>query len=196
METQNNNQINTSPKNLKLLLIPIILIAIIAIGVLGFFIFNKNKSVDDPQFIDDKEKEQIQRNSIPGSAEFEKEGVIFSYPSDYKLNELEKGYYVVYKKSTSIPGEAGINIDTRRQGDNSKYNEAVQAGRDSLLEPKEKEIPGGVKMYGTIKEGIGEGIPTLYVFLKYDSGAIKIEHSGEILNEAVFDRVVNSIKFN
>ncbi len=196
MENQNNNQLNTSPKNLKKLLIPVVLIMIIAIGGLGFFIFNKNKSADDPQFINDKEKEQIERKSIPGSTEFEKNGISFSHPADYKINELEKNYYVVSKEEVSIPSEAGINIDTRRLGTNSNFDQAVTAGRNNLVNPKEKEIPGGVKMYGTIKEGAEKGIPTLYVFLKYGNNAIKVEHSGEILNEAVFDQIVTSIKTN
>ncbi|MBP9716851.1 MAG: hypothetical protein KBD51_02805 [Candidatus Levybacteria bacterium] len=196
MENQNNNQLNSNPKNLKKLLIPIFLIIIIAIGVLGFLIFNKNKSSDDPQFIDDKEKEQIERQSIPGASEFEKDGISFSHPADYKVNELEKNYYVVFKEGKSIPSEAGINIDVRRTGVNKSYEQALKAGRESLTEQVEKEIPGGVKMFGKIKEGLGAGIPTLYVYLKHGDGAIKVEHSGEILNEAVFDQVVNSIKIN
>lgn len=169
-------------------------IGTIAAGILGIFLLNKNTS--SPQFIDDKGKEQIQRTSIPGSTEIKKDGISFSYPSDYKLNDLEENYYVVFNESTSIPSEAGINIDARRTGTNSNYDQALQDGRNYLLEPQEKEILNGVKMYGTIKEGLGEGIPTLFVFLKYGDGAIKIEHSGEILNEAVFDQVVNSIKIN
>ncbi len=196
MENQNNNLHNTSPKNLKKLFIPVVLIVIIGIGILGFFIFNKNKSVDDPQFIDDNEKEQIERTSIPGATEFEEDGITFSYPSDYKFNELEKSYYVVFKDGESIPSEAGINIDARRQGVKNNYDQALKAARNNLNSPMEKEIPGGVKMYGTIKDGVGAGIPTLYVFLKYGQGALVVEHSGEILNEAVFDQVVNSIKIN
>lgn len=171
-----------------------VVIGVIAAGILGLFLFNKNTS--SPQFIDDKGKEQIQRTSIPGSTEIKKDRISISYPSDYKFNELEKDYYVVFKEGESIPSEAGINIDARRTGANSNYDQAVQDGRNYLLEPQEKEILNGVKMYGTIKEGLGEGIPTLFVFLKYGDGAIKIEHSGEILNEAVFDQVVNSIKIN
>ena len=196
MGNQNNNQLNTNPNNLKKLFILIALIIIVMVGILGFFILNKNKSVDDPQFIDDKEKEQIERQTIPGSTEFEKDDISFSFPSDYKANELEKGYYVVSKESASIPSEAGINIDTRRNGVNKSYEQAVEAGRENLTELVEKQIPNGVKMFGTIKEGIGKGIPTLYVYLRYGQGALVVEHSGEILNEAVFDQVINSIKIN
>lgn len=195
MENQNNIQLNSSPKNLKKLLIPVVFLVLIVVVILGFLLL-KDKKSNDQAFIDDKEKEQIQRTSIPGSTEFEKDGVSFSFPSDYETNELEKGYYVVFKEGESIPSEAGINIDARRQDANSNFDEAVKTGRNNLLEPKEKQIPEGVKMYGTIKEGIGKGIPTLYVYLKYDKGAIRVEHSGEILNEAVFDQIVNSIKIN
>ena len=195
MENQNINQSIQKPKNLKKLLIPIILVTLIVLGILGFFLVIDKKS-NSPEFVNDTSKAQIQPKNIPGSNEFERDDVSFSFPSDYKTNELEKGYYVVFKESTSIPGEAGINIDTRRQGVKKSYEQSVEAARDSLNSPVEKEIPGGIKMYGTIKEGIGKGIPTLYVYLKYDQGALVVEHSGEILNEAVFDQVVNSIKIN
>lgn len=193
MENQ-NNQLNVSSKNFKKFLIPLVLIAIIAIGITGFFVLDKISN--NPEFIDEETNEQIQRTSIPGSTKFEKDGVSFSFPSDYKTNELEKSYYVVFKEGKSIPSEAGINIDARRQGVKKSYEQAVEAARNSLLGPKEKQIPNGVKMYGIIKEGIGKGIPTLYVYLRYDQGALVVEHSGEILNEAVFDQVVNSIKIN
>lgn len=194
MDIQNTNQIKTGSINHKKILVPLILIIIIVL-IAGIYIFNKNKTSDEAQFIND-DSSQIERSSIPGATEFEEDGITFSYPSDYKFNELEKSYYVVFKDGESIPSEAGINIDARRTGTNSNYDQAVQDGRNNLLEPQEKEVLNGVKMYGTIKEGLGEGIPTLFVFLKYGDGAIKVEHSGEILNEAVFDQVVNSIKIN
>lgn len=194
MENQNNSSQTNNRKAPTKALVLFGAIGVIILVAVGFFIFNKNKASNDPQFIDDKEKEQIERQSIPGSTKFEKDGLSFSFPSDYKVEEREKGYYVVFKNENKTLGEAGISIDARRNEVNKNYEQAIKAGRNSLNEQVEKEIPGGIKMFGKIREGLGKGIPTLYVFLKYGDGAIKVEHSGEILNEAVFDQVINSIK--
>lgn len=192
MDYQN---ISTSTnKNFKLILVLVGVIGLIILAAIGFFIFNKTKTPKGPTFVDDTSTKQIEKKSIPGSSEFEKDDVSFSYPSDYKAEEREKGYYVVFKDENKDLGEAGINIDTRRQGENANFSDAVNAGRNNLVGSREKQIPSGVKMFGTIKEGVGKGIPTLYVYLKYGNGAVVVEHSGEILNEAVFDQVVASIK--
>lgn len=200
MDYQNTSTSPSSRKIPKRTFILLGVIGILILGVIGFFIFNKTKAPKGPAFIDDASTQQIERGSIPGSSEFKKDGITFSYPSDYELEETKIGYYVIYKPRKSkelesgITLESGINIDSRRQGENANFSDAVNAGRNNLVGSREKQIPSGVKMYGTIKEGAGKGIPTLYVYLKYGNGAVVVEHSGEILNEAVFDQVVASIK--
>lgn len=198
-----NQHISTSSNNRKFLKKPFVLLGVIGIlilGTIGFFIFNKTKTPTGPAFVDDNSTQQIERGSIPGSSEFKESGVTFSYPSNYEFEETKKGYYVIYKPRTSkelesgITLEAGINIDTRREGVNANYSEAVAKGKSNLTEEVEKEIPNGIKMFGKSKDGTG--IPMLSVYKKYGSGALVVETSGENINEAVFDQVVNSIKTN
>ena len=79
---------------------------------------------------------------------------------------------------------------------NSDYEMAVQKAKANRTNLAERQIPGGIKMYGLIKEGPKQGTSALNVYLKFEDGAIAIETSGQNMNEATFDLVANSIKIN
>jgi hypothetical protein len=182
--------INTpKERKYKLLAISIISLSIIFLGAL---FINRSHSEDSANVTDDVNV--IEKGSISGFEMLDGEKISFDYPSDYQAEEREKGYYVIFKDERSTLSEAGINIDTRMEGSNSNYETAVDEARNSLSNQAEKEIPNGIKMYGELKEGLGKGLPTLYVFLKDGNGAVKIEHSGEIINEAIFDLIVQSVR--
>ncbi len=174
----------------------VIIILVLVAGVFTYKIKSNNTQIARTQVNSQTPSQNKIQESIPTYSDFKKEEVTFKYPSGYNAKELEKGYYFVSKDEKKVLGEAGISVDTRLKDVNAIYFQAVTAGRNNLSGVVEKEIPNGIKMYGKIKEGLGKDIPTLYVFIKSGNGAIVIESSGEIINEEVFDYLVNSIKLN
>ena len=200
MENQDSQQTGprlniSNSKRIKFLAISLVFFSIIG----SIVIFTRNKSQEENQKTGvtiSPPSPVIERPAIVGWSTYEAGSITFDYPVDYEIEEREKGFFAIVKNSNEASGESEITIDTRRQGVNSNYKEAIGNARSNLSQQVEKEIPNGIKMYGKVKEGLGKGISVLSVYLQYGQGALVIESSGEILNEAVFDQVVNSIKTN
>lgn len=199
MENQDSQQIGlrlniSNSKRIKFLAISLVFFSIIG----SIVIFTRNKSQEENQKTGvtiSPPSPAIERPAIVGWTTYEAGSITFDYPTNYKIEEREKGFFAIVKNSNEASGESEITIDTRRQGVNSNYKETIGNARSNLSQQAEKEIPNGIKMYGKVKEGLGKGISVLSVYLQYGQGALVIESSGEILNEAVFDQVVSSIVF-
>lgn len=180
--------------NKKLLPLVAIVGTILIIGAVAFLFLNRNKQTVNQT--PEESSLSIPQESIGGVNKFEAEDVTFSTPPGYKVKEREKGLYVIISES-GTQGGSEITVDTRRaEGINSDYDVAIENAKTNRTELTEKEITGGIKMYGLIKEGPEQGTPSLNVYLKYGDGAIAVETLGQNMNEATFDLIANSIKIN
>ncbi len=186
-----NQQPNNSMSK-KMLPVFIAVGTILVLGAGAFLFLNQGK-----QTVDQTTKESsfsIPKASIGGVSKFEAKEVTFFTPPGYKVEEKEKGFYVIVSESGTT-NSYEIIVDTRKaEGINSDYGAAVEKTKANRTDLAEREIPGGIKMYGLIKEGPEQGTPVLNVYLKYGVGAIAVETSGQDMNEATFDLVANSIK--
>ena len=190
----NNKQVRGRKKYIVFFVITIF---IIILGLIVLIYFSRGNQIS-PAI---EEGQIISAPELGQWSNLKTDKISFDYPPGYTAEEREKGYFVVFKDGNKELSEAGINIDARLTGANSNYEQAVEAARNNLTDRVEKDLSPGqtgtagvIKMYGKLNEGLGQGIPTLYVFLRDKSGgAILIESSGEIINEAVFDTIVASI---
>lgn len=188
------NQQPSNSMSKKMLPVFLAVGVILVLGAGAFFFLNRGK-----QTVDQTTKESsfsIPKESIGGVGKFEAKEVTFSTPPGYKVEEKEKGFYVIVSENGTTDS-SDITVDTRKaEGINSDYEAAVEKTKANRTDFAERQIPGGIKMYGLIKEGQGKGTPILNVYLKFGDGAIVVETSGQNVNEATFDLVANSIKIN
>lgn len=188
------NQITQNNSTKKIF--PILAIAgtILVLGAGGLLFLSRDKQTVNQT--SEESSFSIPKESIGGVSKFEAKEVTFFTPPGYRVEEKEKGFYVIVSESAAA-GSSEIIVDTRKtEGINSDYGAAVEKAKANRTDLAEKEIPGGIKMYGLIKEGAGQGTPVLNVYLKYGDGAITVETSGQDMSEATFDLVANSIKIN
>ncbi len=202
MENQDNQQIGprlniSKSQRIKFFGLSLLIFALILGTIL---ILTRNKSQEENQktsVVNNTSAPTEEKQTFIGWGTYEASNISFDYPKDYKVEEREKGLFVIFKDENKALGEAGITIDARRIANiNSNFNEAISSARNSLTEQAEKEITNGIKMYGIIKDGSAKGTPLLSAHLRYGQGALVVESTGEILNEAIFDQIVSSVKIN
>jgi hypothetical protein len=129
----------------------------------------------------------------PGWQTFSDGIISFHYPQGYKAAMRGELYYAVYKDERTTTGEASVFIDLRRQIPLNNYDAAIAAKRKQLQFISEQSYKNGIQLSGQIAEGLGKGLPYIVTFLPYDAGAVSIETSGERINTAVYQGVLNSL---
>ena len=122
----------------------------------------------------------------------------FRYPPDYTVTTSIANYYGVGKNTDpNVPG-AGISIDSRLEGNNADFNQAIKITKENLTNIVEENISGGVKISGKLGPGFGEGLSVVKVLLKYKNGAITLEYAGGGVKEQylpILKGILQTFKF-
>jgi len=193
-QDQINNQIQ-KPKNYKKVILVSLLVFILAVLLIsGYYLFTGSSNENESFKID--EEEQILARELANWQEFESENIIIEYPPGYSAEERGSGHFVIFKNENKELGEAGIEIYEASSNNLGNYDEIVATKKRGLDNISERNLERGIKVYGIINEGLGQGLPLLFSVIELEDQVILIESSGEIINEAIFDAVVSRIKAN
>jgi len=116
----------------------------------------------------------------------------FNYPSNYKTEERVDNFFVISPNNTEA-ALAGISIDARKT---DSYKLVLDTQLKNLINVKQSSYKDGVKIYGEIGPGEGQGMKVTSIVLPYKNTAIVIETTDPNVGTDLFDQFVSTIKFN